>query len=342
MSLGFFTVLRAQYKNLPISLKKEDCAGKTYVVTGSNTGLGFECVKHLAAMGAGQVIMGVRNTSSGEKAKATIESQTGCAESVLQVWHMDLSKLETVKLFVEKIKGLDRVDGIVENAAVAMGEWVVPNKDDGLEMNVAVNVIGTIYMAVLLIPFLRAMGKQLGAVVPITIIGSIVALSPEAKSCYDKLGSGSILEDVADQTKWEPLFHHFYPFSKFLLYMFLRELTHHVPVSKSGVIVNFVSPGICYTELDRNAHGPVGRQVKMARMIMGRTAEMGSRTLLHGLVAGRESHGKVLSECEIKDYFIPDWMKDEKALTMGNRIWEEVSAKLEQLDPGCMEAVTNC
>jgi NAD(P)-dependent dehydrogenase (short-subunit alcohol dehydrogenase family) len=92
-----------------------------------------------------------------------------------------------------------------------------------------------------------------------------------------------------------------YPFSKFLLYMFLRELTNRTPVTKSGVIVNFVSPGICSTELDRNAHGPVGRQVKMARMIMGRTAEMGSRTLLHGLAAGSESHGKVLSECEIKE-----------------------------------------
>lgn len=51
--------------------------------------------------------------------------------------------------------------------------------------------------------------------------------------------------------------------------------------------------------------------------------------------------GSIESANTSPSYFVPDWMKDEKALAMGSRIWEEVSAKLEQLDPGCMEAVVN-
>jgi len=37
------------------------------------------------------------------------------------------------------------------------------------------------------------------------------------------------------------------------------------------------------------------------RALMGRTAEMGSRTLIYGLKAGQESHGKYLTECEVRE-----------------------------------------
>jgi hypothetical protein len=37
------------------------------------------------------------------------------------------------------------------------------------------------------------------------------------------------------------------------------------------------------------------------RFFFARTAEMGSRTLLHAAVAGKETHGKYLSECEIRE-----------------------------------------
>jgi hypothetical protein len=43
------------------------------------------------------------------------------------------------------------------------------------------------------------------------------------------------------------------------------------------------------------------KSIEDLRAKFGRTAEMGSRTLLHGAVAGKEAHGKYLSECEIKE-----------------------------------------
>jgi hypothetical protein len=41
--------------------------------------------------------------------------------------------------------------------------------------------------------------------------------------------------------------------------------------------------------------------IAVMRLLVGRTAEQGSRTLIHAAVAGEESHGKFLSECEIKE-----------------------------------------
>lgn len=92
-----------------------------------------------------------------------------------------------------------------------------------------------------------------------------------------------------------------YPFSKLLLLFVLRHLASLYPVSQSGVIVNYVNPGLCYTNLDRNAKLSLKIQIGIGRLIMGRTAEMGSRTLIHGIAIGEESHGQYLSECEIKE-----------------------------------------
>jgi hypothetical protein len=73
------------------------------------------------------------------------------------------------------------------------------------------------------------------------------------------------------------------------------------PTSETGVTINFVSPGLCSTELARNAPFVFWLYITILRRLVGRTAEQGSRTLLHAVVAGKESHGKYLSECEIKE-----------------------------------------
>ena len=74
-----------------------------------------------------------------------------------------------------------------------------------------------------------------------------------------------------------------------------REL---LPVDKTGVVINLVCPGLCVTSLSRNAPADFVARLKQLQEVMGRTAEDGSRTLLHGVVAGVESHGKLLHSCE--------------------------------------------
>ena len=73
-----------QYKKLPILTDKSTCSGKTYVVTGSNTGLGLETARHLVESSASCVVLAVRNLKAGETAKLDIEKSTG-RKGVIQV-----------------------------------------------------------------------------------------------------------------------------------------------------------------------------------------------------------------------------------------------------------------
>ncbi len=92
-----------------------------------------------------------------------------------------------------------------------------------------------------------------------------------------------------------------YPRSKMLSLFAFRQLSELAPVSRTGVVMNWINPGICSTGLDRNANFAIKLQIGFARALMGRTAEQGSRTLLHGLAADKESHGKYLTECEVRE-----------------------------------------
>lgn len=66
-----------QYKKLPILANESTCSGKTYIVTGGNTGLGLETARHLVEFSAARVVLAVRNLTAGETAKKDIEKSTG-------------------------------------------------------------------------------------------------------------------------------------------------------------------------------------------------------------------------------------------------------------------------
>ena len=93
-----------------------------------------------------------------------------------------------------------------------------------------------------------------------------------------------------------------YSLSKLVEMYAIREFAAGFPVSETGVIINMVSPGLCSTNLGHDA-APSRRALQgVLRAMMARTAEEGSRTILHGVIAGEESHGKHLSGCQIKEY----------------------------------------
>lgn len=92
---------------------------------------------------------------------------------------------------------------------------------------------------------------------------------------------------------------HRYPISKLIETFAARQLAELLPVSKTGVVINIVCPGICITDLDRSSPPELRNSLAELRAKVGRTAEDGSRTLLHGLVAGEETHGLLLHSCEV-------------------------------------------
>ena len=142
-----------QTLDLPLHITKELCAGKVYIVTGANVGLGLEAARHLVAIGASRVIMAVRNLSAGEAARNDIEASTGI-KGVAEVWHLDLSSYDSVRSFVGRAaEELERIEAVIENAAVAgtADVW-----SEGHLNTMTVNVTSTFLMAMLLLPKLRA------------------------------------------------------------------------------------------------------------------------------------------------------------------------------------------
>ncbi|TAQ87735.1 hypothetical protein B7494_g3969 [Chlorociboria aeruginascens] len=134
-----------QPHNLPIFTTTETCSSKIYIVTGANKGLGFEAAKHLVALGAANVTLGVRNVTTGEAATR--------ASKITEVWALNLSSYNSVKASAKKaIAELDYIDALLENAGVVIFEKVLAK---GHLESITVNVLSTFLLAVLLLSKMR-------------------------------------------------------------------------------------------------------------------------------------------------------------------------------------------
>lgn len=185
-----------QKHNLPLLATTETCSGGTYIVTGANTGLGFEAAKHLVALGAAKVILGVRNISAGDAAKIKIEEATGIL-NVAEVWALDLASYESVKSFAKKVTAeLDRVDALIENAAVAISQGI---KAEGHTLPVTVNVLSTFLLAVLLLPKLKESAQRFGILPHLTVVSSGVGFDP--KEDWNKIKDDPINKIEDDSLK---------------------------------------------------------------------------------------------------------------------------------------------
>jgi NAD(P)-dependent dehydrogenase (short-subunit alcohol dehydrogenase family) len=115
-----------------------DQNGRVAVITGANTGLGFETALALAAHGA-HVVLAVRNLDKGKDAISRITSQSPQADVALQ--ELDLSSLESTRAAAEQLRAdHDRIDLLINNAGV----MYTPKQTtkDGFEMQFGTNHLG--------------------------------------------------------------------------------------------------------------------------------------------------------------------------------------------------------
>jgi NAD(P)-dependent dehydrogenase (short-subunit alcohol dehydrogenase family) len=183
-----------QKQDLPIVATKEGCNGGTFIVTGSNTGLGYEAAKHLVQLSSAKVILAVRSTVKGEEAKTKIEADTGI-KGVAEVWLLDMGSYESIKAFAKRVNGLERVDAIVENAGVALAKWTTA---EGNETTIMVNVLGTMLLAGLVLPKLTETAEKYGIQPRLSIVGSGAAFS--VPGALEKI-QGDIIDGLNDESQ---------------------------------------------------------------------------------------------------------------------------------------------
>lgn len=115
-----------------------DQSGRVAIVTGSNTGLGYETARVLADRGA-QVVIAVRDTAKGEQAAARIRAAVPDAD--LKVVALDLGSLQSVRTAAAQLKtDHPRIDLLINNAGV-----MYPPKQttaDGFELQFGTNHLG--------------------------------------------------------------------------------------------------------------------------------------------------------------------------------------------------------
>ena len=131
--------------------RTKDLTGKTYIVTGANSGVGLETTRQLVKQG-GHVVMACRRTSAGEDAAKSFAGLKGSFE----VLRLDLADLQSVRDFAaEFLKKHDRLDGLACNAGlVTMGNELQRTKD-GLEMTIGVSYFGHFLLTELLLDVLK-------------------------------------------------------------------------------------------------------------------------------------------------------------------------------------------
>ncbi|MDX1883524.1 SDR family NAD(P)-dependent oxidoreductase [Mycolicibacterium sp. 120270] len=129
-----------------------DQTGRTAVVTGANTGLGFETAAALAAKGA-HVVLAVRNIEKGNEAAARIGDQSPGASVAVQ--KLDLSSLESVRAAAEQLRAdRETIDLLINNAGVMITDK--ETTQDGFELQFGTNHLGHFALTGLLLDRLLA------------------------------------------------------------------------------------------------------------------------------------------------------------------------------------------
>jgi NAD(P)-dependent dehydrogenase (short-subunit alcohol dehydrogenase family) len=114
--------------------------GRTFVVTGANSGIGLAAARALAGAGA-RVVLAVRNVAKGEEAAGSIPGKT-------EVRALDLADLASIRSFAEGWEG--DLDVLINNAGV----MAIPEQrtKDGFEMQIGTNHLGHFALTNLLLP----------------------------------------------------------------------------------------------------------------------------------------------------------------------------------------------
>jgi len=273
MDFNFAEFVRSQYSTVPLYWR--DLTGQTVIITGSNTGLGFEAAKHLATMRPEHLILACRDTVKAEKAREEVIKHSRISESAVEVWKLDLSSFESVLAFTKKFEASGyKLHVLLSNAGVAVDNWQFTA--DGHEITVQTNHLSNLLLVLSLLPSLKKTAAS-GVEPRVVLTASEVHFWTkfEEGKYQDPISALNDKKRTADITER-------YSVSKILNVYMTRHLGPKL--AKEGISVHCLNPGFCHSELVRGQSGLKALGFKLFKFFMARTTEVGSRTLVHSVI----------------------------------------------------------
>lgn len=267
--------------------------GKTVLITGANTGLGFEAALKFAQLGASRIILGVRSLQKGEEARTRISEQVGYNVENIKLYEIDMGSFQSVKLFAQEVSQEEELHVAILNAGLAAPARRI--SPEGYEMSLQVHALSTALISIILLPKLRKTSLDSGVSTHLEIVGSIA-------------GRGAKLDELSEKTPIldqvnEPSFFSSqkqYMFTKLFEFYVMQGLVQATESWRSSspgpdVIINAVCPGLCRTTLGRDFPAFLRVPMEFAYSMIARTAEEGARSYVSGVTLGKEAHGELWS-----------------------------------------------
>ena len=233
-----------------------DLSGKTIIVTGGNSGLGYEAVKALAGKGA-NVVMACRSTIKGETAKKLIVQSLPKAN--ITVSELDLADLKSVEKFAVNFKeNNSQLDVLLNNAGIMMVPYGLTK--DGFELQIGTNHLGHFALTGLLLDVLKKTPKS-----RVVNVSSIAHKSGVMD--YDNL----LYENGNDYSPMKA-----YSRSKLSNLLFTYELQRFFEANKIDSIAVVAHPGVSDTNLFNHAAPKwVMKILRPLSLLMIQSAAMG-------------------------------------------------------------------
>ncbi|KAJ7816967.1 hypothetical protein B0H14DRAFT_2843855, partial [Mycena olivaceomarginata] len=267
---------------------KANLTGKTVLVLGANTGLGFEATKHFASMNPGRIILACRSQNRGRAAVDKLQAETGYAKG--ELWLVDLADFDSVKRFTDKFES----DGdiLVENAAISTGTYNATK--DGWETSfvhlsiysITTELTPKLYSSLQVNDISTPLDRRKILDAPRLVVASEVHFFIEIEK--EVYRNPDILKTLSSAEYSTPSYVPSQPdltVPTILNVFFVRALNARLPPS-TPVIINMVNPGFCQSELLRDTQGITGAIMRLFNRILTFTAEEGSRQLVWAAVGG--------------------------------------------------------
>jgi NAD(P)-dependent dehydrogenase (short-subunit alcohol dehydrogenase family) len=253
-----------------------DQTGKTFFITGANTGLGFEATRVLAPRGA-RVLMGCRSAERAAAAETRIREEHPAAD--VNVVSIDLGDLASIAAAAQLVAQEPRLDGLLNNAGIMFPPKTLTK--DGFESQLGVNHLGAF-----------ALTGHLLSKLEDTPESRVVAVSSNGHK------PGKIHFDDLNAEKSYNKYRRYFQ-SKLANLMFTYELDRRLRAKESSTISVAAHPGGSMTELGRHL-GLLYRVMEVPMTPFLNTSEAGAWPLLLAVASPGVEGGPVFRTGETR------------------------------------------